>query len=323
MSADRIAAIAAAEDALRENEKKNKNKIIDRHSNSTDNNVPVQSAIDNEIVTIQSSQNIKQKQPEDADANSQLHRGPLSSDSLQTQVNPIKSEQSQPRENLNDNQLGVKKEVSDTQQIVSDTQQVVSNKQQEEEEAVKKRPRLHENVMAAKDKMVENSNILDSDVRTNELTSRSPDRTHVEYVEQKSIANLEAHKIQDKQKIMDKNRFIKSENAKKQSPEIEARHKVQDLVKKANSAQDNAQELIKQAKLANQKAQTALEDAKSNQQEIQKDQEEKNNNLSANLAQLIDQAKISNKMAEKAQEKYDKLRRAADTAIEDFNTRFK
>ena len=123
---------------------------------------------------------------------------------------------------------------------------------------------------------------------------------------------------------MNKNRFSKLENEKKQSLENEARHKVQNQVQKAESALNIAQELTKQAKLADQKAQAALDEAKSRQKETQKDQDRHNNNiLSPELTQLINEAKITDQTAQIALEKYDNLRRTANTAVEDFNTKFK
>ena len=130
-------------------------------------------------------------------------------------------------------------------------------------------------------------------------------------------------KIEDKQKTMNKNRFSKLENEKKQSLENEARHKVQNQVQKAESALNIAQELTKQAKLADQKAQAALDETKNRQKETQKDQEGHNNILSPELTQLINEAKISDQKAQIALEKYDNLRRTANTAVEDFNTKFK
>ena len=146
--------------------------------------------------------------------------------------------------------------------------------------------------------MVADSRIPDSDVRTNELSSHSSDRTHAENEARKKIANLEVQKIEDKQKTMNKNRFSKLENEKKQSLENEARHNVQDLVQKAESALNNAQGLTKQAKLADQKAQAALDEAKNRQKETQKDQEGHNNILSPELTQLINEAKISDQTAQ-------------------------
>ena len=61
--------------------------------------------------------------------------------------------------------------------------------------------------MTAKDKVVANSRIPDSDVRENELSSQSSDRTHADDVERKRIANSEVQKVEDNQKTMNKKRF--------------------------------------------------------------------------------------------------------------------
>ena len=309
----------AAENALKA--KENEIGKMDRKTNSSELNAPDPSTtIKNEIIAVQtkSSQDLGQKESEHQGATVELNTKPLSSHSLQTQDNPVNSKQPQPREDLNDYQLGVKKGESNTQQQGSNTQQ-------QGQEVVKERQRPQENVRAAKDKLVTDSRIPDSDVRTNELSSQSSDRTHdADNEARKKIANLEVQKIEDKQKTMNKNRFIKLENEKKQSLENEARHKVQEQVQKAESALNIAQELTKQAKLADQKAQAALDEAKSRQKETQKDQAGHNNNiLSPELTQLIKEAKISDQKAQIALEKYDNLRRAANTAVEDFNTKFK
>src|SRR6476659_9551745 len=266
MRAERLAAMNAAENALKA--KENEIGKMDRKANSSELNAPDQSTtIKNEIIAVQikSSQDLGQKESEHQGATVELNTKPLSSDTIQTQDNPVNSKQPQPREDLNDNQLGVKKEESNTQQ--------------QGQEVVKERQRPQENVRAAKDKMVANSRISESDVRTNELSSHSSDRTHADNEARKKIANLEVQKIEDKQKTMNKNRFSKLENEKKQSLENEARHKVQNQVQKAESALNIAQELTKQAKLADQKAQAALDEAKSRQKETQKDQDRHNNNI--------------------------------------------
>ena len=59
---------------------------------------------------------MKQKESEQIGSPIQPNTTPLSSDSLQTQDNPVNSRQPQPREDLKDNQLGVKKEESSTEQ---------------------------------------------------------------------------------------------------------------------------------------------------------------------------------------------------------------
>ena len=309
LRAERLATMNAAENALKA--KENEIGKMDRKTNSSDNAPDPSTTIKNEIIAVEtkSSQDLGQKESEHQGATVELNTNPLSSHSLQTQDNPVNSKQPQPREDLNDNQLGVKKEESNTQP--------------QGQEVVKERQRPQENVRAAKDKMVAYSRIPDSDVRTNELSSQSSDRTHADNEARKKIANLEVQKIEDKQKTMNKNRFIKLENEKKQSLENEARHKVQNQVQKAESALNIAQELTKQAKLADQKAQAALDETKNRQKETQKDQEGHNNILSPELTQLINEAKISDQKAQIALEKYDNLRRTANTAVEDFNTKFK
>ena len=134
------------------------------------------------------------------------------------------------------------------------------------------------------------SRVPGSDVRENEVSSRSSDQTHTDDVERKRIANSEVQKVEDNQKTMNKKRLINSENAKEQSQKNEARNNVQDLIQKAESALDNAQGLIKQSKLANQKAQAALEEAKSRQKETPKDQEEHIDVVSPDLSKLINEA---------------------------------
>ena len=67
----------------------------------------------------------------------------------------------------------------------------------------------------------------------------------------------------------------------------------------------------------------SLEEAKSRQKETPKDQEEHINVVSRDLSKLINEAKISDQTAQKALEKYNNLRRAANSAVEDFNTRFR
>ena len=138
---------------------------MDRKTNSSDN-ASDQSTIKDEIITIQPSQNMKQKESEQIGSSIQPNTTPLSSDSLQTQDNPVNSRPPQSREDLKDHQLGVKKGESSTEQ--------------QGQEAVKERKRPQENVMAPKDKVVADSRIPGSDVRENELSSRSSDQTHTD-----------------------------------------------------------------------------------------------------------------------------------------------
>ena len=261
---------------------------------------------------------MKQKESEQVGSPIQPNTTPLPSDSLQTQDNPVNSRQPQQGEDLKDHQLGAKKEEPNAEQ-----QGQESNTDQQGQDVVKESQRPQENVMTAKDKVVANSRIPDSDVRENELSIQSSVRTHADDVERKRIANSEVQKVEDNQKTMNKKRFVESENAKEQSQKNEARNNVQDLIQKAKSALDNAQDLKKQSKLANQKAHAALEEAKSRQKETPKDQEEHINVESSELSELINEAKILDQKAQNALEKYNNLRRSANSAVEDFNTRFR
>jgi len=303
MRAERLAAITAAENALKA--KENEKGKMDRKTNSSDN-APEQSTTKDEIITLKSSQEMGQKVSKDVGAIIEPNSTPLSSNSLPNEGNPVNSPQSQSR----DSHLEVKKEESNTQQ--------------QGQKVVKERQRLQENmVMETKDKILPNSRIPDSDVRTNELTRPYSDQTQIEDIARKRVNNSKVQKTEHKEKTMNEKRFIPSYKAKKQSPENRARHQVQDLVQKADSALNDAQELTKQAKLANQKAQAAIEDEKSRKKDSQNDQEENTNIISPELTQLINEAKKSDKIAQDAIEKYDKLKRAANVAVEDFNTRFK
>ena len=163
---ERLAAITAAENALRAKENENGN--LDRKTNSSDN-ASDQSTIKDEIITIQPSQNMKQKESEQIGSSIQPNTTPLSSDSLQTQDNPVNSRPPQSREDLKGHQY-------------RESRQGESKTEQQVQEAVKgqesKRPQ--ENVMAPKDKVVADSRIPGSDVRENELSSRSSNQTHTD-----------------------------------------------------------------------------------------------------------------------------------------------
>ena len=180
LRAERLATMNAAENALKA--KENEIGKMDRKTNSSDNAPDPSTTIKNEIIAVEtkSSQEIGQKESEHQGVTVELNTNPLSSHSLQTKDNPINSKQPQPRKDLNDNQLGVKKEESNTQP--------------QGQEVVKERQRPQENVRAAKDKMMAYSRIPDSDVRTNELSSHSSDRTHADNEARKKIANLDVQK---------------------------------------------------------------------------------------------------------------------------------
>jgi MoxR-like ATPase len=150
--------------------------------------------------------------------------------------------------------------------------------------------------------------------------SQSTHREHAEGVEQKKITNLQIEKMKDQQKVIDQKRIIKSEDAKEQRQKKEVRATVQSLVSEADAALKNANGLIKKSKQANQKAQDAIEEVKSRQPKTELDQKENNG---PELSQLIKEAKISDQKAKLAQEKYDDLRKLAETAVEKYNAKFK
>ena len=94
MMEERLAAITAAENALRAKENENENGKLDRKTNSSDN-APDQSTIKDEIITVQPLQNMKQKESEQVGSPIQPNTTPLPSDSLQTPDNPVNSRQPQ------------------------------------------------------------------------------------------------------------------------------------------------------------------------------------------------------------------------------------
>ena len=170
-----------------------------------------------------------------------------------------------------------------------------------------------------KDKPVGTSPSQDSH-SGNKILSQSTDREHAESLERKKITNLQIQKMKDQQKTIDQKRIIKSEEAKEQRQKKEARDTVQSLVSQADAALKNANGLIKKSKQANQKAQDAIEEVKSRQAKTELDQKENNG---PELSQLINEAKISDQKAKVAQEKYNDLRKVADTAVEKYIAKFK
>ena len=170
-----------------------------------------------------------------------------------------------------------------------------------------------------KDKPVGTSPSQDSH-SGNKILSQSTDREHAEGVDRKKITNLQIQKMKDQQKTMDQKRIIKSEEAKEQRQKKEVRDTVQSLVSEADAALKNANGLIKKSKQANQKAQDAIEEVKSRHAKTELDQKENNG---PELSQLINEAKISDQKAKVAQEKYNDLRKVADTAVEKYIAKFK
>jgi MoxR-like ATPase len=126
--------------------------------------------------------------------------------------------------------------------------------------------------------------------------------------------------MEDQQKTMEQKRIIKSEEVKEERQKKEVRDTVQSLVSEADTALKNANGLIKKSKQANQKVQDAIEEVKSRHAKTENDQKENNN---PELSQLINEAKISDQKAKVAQEKYNDLRKLAETAVEKYNAKFK
>jgi len=307
MTAQGLAALTAAEEALKAKENVN----LERNTISSENAL-LTSTMEEEIETIQPSHNKEQHKQSEPITGAQLDTTPAS-ELFYSQEKQVSPTQPGPVENVKGSQLEVIQEERKPQQ-----QQQVDT-EQSQKEAQQQRPK--EKALPVKDKTVDTSPTPDSHIG-NELSSRSSDRTHTEDVERKKITNLKIQKIEDQKKIMNQKKFINSENAKEQRQKNEARHLVQSLIRQADEALNNAQGLIKQSKLANQKAQDAVEEDKSRQKETQQHQEENNELISQELSQLINEAKTSDQKAQVAVEKYNDLRRAAETAVEEFNTRF-
>ncbi|MEP6576916.1 MAG: hypothetical protein ABJB85_10855, partial [Nitrososphaerota archaeon] len=139
----------------------------------------------------------------------------------------------------------------------------------------------------------------------------------------KKITNLQVQKMEDQQKAINQKRLIKSEYAKEQRQKNKARDIMQSLIRDADAALKNAKGLLKQSNLANQKAHDAIEEVKGQQTETpQQDQEKNKEIIPPKVTQLISEAKISEQIANDAVKKYNDLRRAADTAVEEFMTKF-
>ncbi len=127
--------------------------------------------------------------------------------------------------------------------------------------------------------------------------------------------------MEDQQKAINQKRLIKSEHAKEQRQKNEARDIMQSLIRDADAALKNAKVLLKQSNLANQKTHNAIEEIKGQQTETP--QQEKNKEIiPPKITQLITKAKNSEQIANDAVKKYNNLRRTADTAVEEFMTKF-
>jgi hypothetical protein len=309
LPADVLKSLRAAEDGL------------NRNTNSSEE-APLTSKMDQELISVQPSQNIDQKQSEPVGAAVQLDTT-QSSDSIKAERDLViqSSRQPEPRKDLKDSRSELMKKEPNTQeqqgqQLAKEGQQ---QQQQQRQEQSQQQP-SKENGMPTKDKKVDNLSAPDSHVR-NGLVSQSSDRKHTEHVEQKKITNLQIQKMKDEQKTINQKRFIQSENAK--ALKKEARNNVQGLIHMADAALTNARDLIKQSELADQKVQDTIEEFKTRQSETQRSLDENTEIVPPVLSQLINDATTSDHMAKIAVQKYNDLRKAADTAIAEFTTKFK
>ena len=182
--------------------------------------------------------------------------------------------------------------------------------------------RPKENTKPVIDKTLDNNIPTPGSYKGNKLLNQSPHQSHVEDIKQKKITNLQIQKMEDQQKAINQKRLIKSEHAKEQRQKNEARDIMQSLIRDADAALKNAKVLLKQSNLANQKAHDAIEQVKSRQTETQQDHEKTGDNIAPELSHLINEAKTSDQKAKDAVKKYNNLRRAADTAVEEFMTKF-
>ena len=115
-----------------------------------------------------------------------------------------------------------------------------------------------------------------------------------------------------------------AKEANKRNLELDARNHVLNLIRDANEAFENAERLVLQAKATDQKAQAAI--AEYNRQNIgqegQEQEGESNEILPPEIMKLISEAKFAQQIAQEATEKYNDLRKAADTSVNQFNAKF-
>ena len=306
-----LAALTAAEEALKIKESQKM-----EHNTSSYEKVPLTSAMGEEKKTIQPLPTKEQKRAESV---APLQPNPTSTaKSLSAHdILAATSRQTEP-EDLNHTHLNVVQGANKVQPAKVQPEQVDKDRQQQQKETLQQQSK--EKAMVVKDKPVGTSPSQDSH-SGNKILSQSTDREHAEGVERKKITNLEIQKMKrDQQKTVDQKRIIKSEEAKEQRQKKEVRDTVQSLVSEADAALKNANGLIKKSKQANQKAQDAIEEVKSRHAKTELDKKENNG---PELSQLINEAKISDQKAKVAQEKYNDLRKVADTAVEKYTAKFK
>ena len=306
-----LAALTAAEEALKIKESQKM-----EHNTSSYEKVPLTSAMGEEKKTIQPLPTKEQKRAESV---APLQPNPTSTaESLSANdILAATSRQTEP-EDLNHTHLNVVQGANKVQPAKVQPEQVDKDRQQQQQQQKEtQQQRSKEKAIVVKDKPVGTSPSQDSH-SGNKILSQSTDREHAE--DRKKITNLQIQKMKDQQKTMDQKRIIKSEEAKEQRQKKEARDTVQSLVSEADGALKNANALIKKSKQANQKAQDAIEEVKSRPAKTELDQKENNG---PELSQLINEAKISDQKAKVAQEKYNDLRKVADTAVEKYIAKFK
>lgn len=191
------------------------------------------------------------------------------------------------------------------------TQQQQSEQQREQEPELSK-----------KDSHVDSASSI-SPSTSSEPKKQSSERERTEVNEKKGPSTpVQAEKIDEQQKIIKHKRI--HDDAKEQRQRHDAKERVQNLIREANEALNNAEELVGQAKLAEQKAQSTIEEFNNQESETTEEEVEGNKQIiPQEINHLINEAKIADQIAQAAVEKYNDLRRAADIATKEFNTKYK
>ncbi len=301
-----LAAFSAAEEALKLKESQK----MDRNTSSVEKG-SLTSTMGEEKKAITLSNNRGQKQAELVAGVELDQTRTAQSPSAQDNLVPTAIRQPEPDDPKHGQLRGIQGKVK----VQTDQ---VDKLQQQQKETEQQRPK--ENALTVKDKTLDTTSITPDSHKGNKLLSDSSDRAHTKDIEQKKITNHQIQKIENQQKTINQKR---SEVAKEQRQENEARDTVQNLLQEADAALKNAKDLVKESKLANHEAHDAIEQVKSRQTETQQDHEKTGDNIAPELSHLINEAKTSDQKAKDAVEKYNDLRRAADTAVKEFNTRFR
>lgn len=183
--------------------------------------------------------------------------------------------------------------------------------------------RKEESTLSQKDKHLDSAlSTSPSPSISTELKREPAEREHTKSNEPKGLdARERAQKIDEQQKIIVQKRIV--EEAKEQREKYEARERVQDLIREANEALNNAGELIGQAKSADQKAQSMVEEFNKHESETtEQGQEGSRQSVPKEISHLINEAKIAEQIAHAAVLKYDDLRRAAENALKEYNAQY-